>query len=395
VLVRVLASLVPSWLAWAASQALIGWLVFSSTRSPAVVGLALVVRITPLALTGVPAGALSDRVGPLRLLAAGNAIGAVVSLVLASAALATTPPLAALLLLSAGYGVGDAARMVGGQNLAYDLSGRFGATRAIAMANLVSGVGQLLGGTLAGVTLDTVGAAATAAAVGAAYAAGGLSLVRLSHLPRERSSPVPSLLSGVRDGLRLLRQLPAIRLLITVALVVELFGFSGMALDSIFAGAVFVAGPGGLGAILAARAAGRITGAGVLALFRPRAEIGRWLAVAAALFGAGLVGYAFAPALPSALVLMWVTGVAAVLVDALAQTAIQDGVKPALRGAASGLWVVTVGLGPIGVLEVGVVAQLIGARLAQAANGVVVLVFGLLLLGALGRRLRPGGYPRG
>ena len=357
-------------------------------------GLALVMRIIPLGLAGVPAGALSDRVGPLRLLGAGNAIGAITSLVLACAALTTVPPLAALLLLSAGYGVGDAARMVGGQNLAYSLSGRFGAMRAIAMANLVSGVGQVLGGVLAGVTLATVGAAGTAATVGAAYAAGGLSLARLPHLRRVDSAPSASLLYGIREGLRLLRDVPALRLLITVALVVEVFGFSGMALDSIFAGAVFAAGPGGLGAILAARAVGRICGAGVLTLFRPRAEIGRWLAVAAVLFGAGLVGYAFAPALPAALMLMWVTGIAAVLVDALEQTAVQASVKPALRGAASGLWVLTVGLGPIGVLEVGVVAQLLGARLAQAANGVVVLVFGALLLGALGRRLLSAGTVR-
>jgi hypothetical protein len=179
-----------------------------------------------------------------------------------------------------------------------------------------------------------------------------------------------------------------IGLLIAIALVVEVFAFSGMALDPVFAGAVFAVGPLGLGAILTARAVGRISGAGVLALVGPRAEIGRWLAAAVALFGAGLVGFALAPAFDAALALVWVAGVAGVVVDVLEQTALQAGVSAASRGRATGLWVLTVGVGPLGVLEVGVVAQLLGARLAQASNGLLVAIFGLLLLGKLGRRVR-------
>jgi MFS family permease len=387
VLVRVLASMLPSWLAWAASQALIGWLVFASTESAGLVGLAFVLRFTVLALAAVPAGALSDRFGRLRMLVASNGISAFMSLALAVAAIRSAPSLAILFLVSAGFGVGDAARMVSGQNLAYDLSGRLGATRAIAMANLVSGVGQVLGGIVAGVTIGTVGSSATAVVVGGAYSAGALSLVGLADLPKQSSVQTQSLLFSVPDGLRLLRESQVVRLLITVALLVELFGFSGMTLDPVFAGAVFLAGPGGLGAILAARGAGRISGAGLLTLLRPRPAIGNWLAMAVALFGAGLIGYALAPALPAALVLVWATGFAAVVVDALEQTAIQAGVSPTLRGRATGLWVLTVGVGRVGALEVALVAQLMGARFAQAANGLVVLVFGLLLLGTLGRRL--------
>ena len=385
---RVLASLLPSWMGWTASQALIGWLVFSSTHSALLVGLAFVLRFTPLALAGVPSGALSDRFGRVGVLAGSNALCATISLVLAVAALAGNVPVLFLLLASAGYGIGDSARMVSGQNLAYDLSGKLGATRAIAMANLTAAVGQVIGGALTGFTLGFLGSSITALTVGIAYSAGALSLLGLPNLPAAAPRASQSLVSGIREGLRLLHELPVVRLLIAVALIVEVFGFSGMALDPVFAGEVFLAGPGGLGAILAARAIGRITGAALLILTPARSAIGRWLAFGVLVFGAALVGYALAPGLFVGLVLMWATGVASVVVDSVEQTALQAGVGAAARGLATGLWVLTVGLGPIGVLEVGLLAQLLGARLAQAANGLIVLVFGALLLGALGRYLR-------
>jgi hypothetical protein len=384
----VLASLLPSWLGWAASQALIGWLIFASTHSAFLVGLAFVLRFTPLALAGVPSGALSDRFGRVGVLVGSNALCAFISFVLAVIAIAGNPAVVVLLLASAGYGMGDSARMVSGQNLAYDLSGELGPTRAIAMANLTSAVGQVIGGAVAGITLGTLGSATTAVVVGIAYATGALSLVGLPTLPTAPPRQTQSLRLAIREGLRLLHELPVVRLLIGVALIVEVFGFSGMALDPVFAGAVFRAGPGALGAILAARATGRIVGAALLVFTPARSAIGRWLAIAVLVFGASLVGYAVAPALFPALILMWLTGVASVVVDSLEQTALQAGVSATARGRASGLWVLTVGLGPVGVLEVGFVAQVLGARLAQAANGVIVVAFGLILLGKFGHYLR-------
>jgi hypothetical protein len=333
-------------------------------------------------------GALSDRFGRFRLLVASNSVQAAISFALAAAALGGAPSLAVLLLASTGYGVADSGRLVSGANLTYDLSGRLGAMRAIATANVISGIGMALGGVIAGVTLGRAGPSATAAVIGVAFSAGALALIGLPQLSPPTSRRTSSLFSLVRAGLGLVRGLPAVRLLIIIALVAEVFAFSGMTLDPIFARVVFVVGPTGLGEILTARAVGRISGAAVLVLIGPRAEIGRWLAVAVSLFGAALLGYALAPAFAAALVLVWVSGVAGVTVDVLEQTALQAGVGSTSRGRAAGLWVLTLGLGPIGVVEVGFLAQLLGARVAQASDGLIVVAFGLLLLGKLGQRVR-------
>jgi MFS family permease len=387
-LAPVLASVLPSWIGWTGSQALLGWLVFSATSSAALVSLAFTLRLAALALSGVPVGALSDRAGRIPVLVGSNAAAAGISLILALAASMDSPPLWMLLLASAGYGLADSARLVSGANLVFDRSGDFGATRALAIGNSIAAFGQVLGGVIAGFTLSNLGSSATAAFVGLAFASSCISFASLRAGPSVRSKEARTLRSDVRDGLRLMRQVSSVRVLMSVAVLVEVFAFSGMALDPVFAGSVFEVGAAGLGAILAARAMGRLAGAVVLALLPRRAAIGSWLAISVSVFGAGLVGYAFAPELPAALGLVWLTGFAAVLVDTLVQTSLQAGVREAARGRAAGLWVLTFGLGPVGVLEIGYAAQFFGARSAQALNGFVVLIFGLLLLGTIGRRVR-------
>jgi hypothetical protein len=298
-------------------------------------------------------------------------------------------PLFVLLAAAASFGLADAGRMVSGNNLVYDLAGDFGTTRAIAASNFVSGIGAALGGAVAGVTLSFAGPAITATVVGLAYGSSALLLMGVSDLPVTHTEATPSFLAAVGAGLALLRNVPAVGVLIGVALTVELFAFSSIGLDPVFAGNVFAAGPAGLGLILVARAVGRLSGSGILTLVPPRRSLGRALELAVLGFGLALMAYALAPRLLIAVPIVFGAGIASVVVDALVLTALQAGVEPGSRGRVAGLWVLIVGLQPIGVLEVGLVAQFAGARFAQLLNGLIVTTFGLLLLGtALGRRLR-------
>ena len=388
-LIRVLAAQFPSWAARTASQALIGWLVYASTGSSSLVAVSFALRFLPLATVGVAVGALSDRFGASRLLWVSNVLNGLISIVIAAAAAKSKLQLGLLLSAATGYGLGDAARMVSGQNLTFHFAGRLGAMRAIALLNIVSGFGQALGGTLVGIGLGQVGPSPTALSIAAAYGGGALISIGL----KTTSSPTTkqSILSSISEGLHIIRTMPLIRVLIVVALVIEVFAFSGTALDPVFAVTVFAAGPGGLGAILTARAIGRMSGASFIAVKPQALSIGRWLTVGVLLFGTGLMGYAIAPTLRLALVLTWATGVAGAIVDALEQTGMQGLVSSAIRGRSTGLWLLAVGLGPVGALEIGIVAQAFGPRFAQLFNGLLVASLGLLLFGRIARTFRSIG----
>jgi MFS family permease len=385
---RVLLALLPAWLGWTASQALIGWLVFVQTGSPAVVGLAFALRFAPLAIAGVPTGALSDRRGRVQILQGSNALAVAVAFSIVVISLAGVTSTIVLLAAAAIFGLADTGRMVSGNNLVYDLAGDLGTTRAVAASNFVSGIGVALGGAISGFALTAAGPAATATVVGVAYVISALLLIGVSDAPLKQPAAAPAFAASISAGLALLRDVPSVRVLIGVALAVELFAFSYLALDPVFAGKVFAAGPAGLGVIFVARAIGRLGGSGILVLTPPRRSLGRALTAAVLGFGLALVAYALAPQLLIAAPFILGAGLASVVVDALVLTALQASVEPGSRGRVAGLWVVIVGLQPIGALEVGLVAQVAGARFALGLNGVIVAAFGLLLLrSALGRRI--------
>src|ERR1700688_3183651 len=110
-------AMLPSWLSWSASLAVIGWLAFAATKAPGIVGLVFAVRLAPLVLLGVPVGTLSDRFGRVRILQASNLLSAAIFCGLAVLAIWRTPSLGVLLGASIGLGVADAGRMVCGNNL--------------------------------------------------------------------------------------------------------------------------------------------------------------------------------------------------------------------------------------------------------------------------------------
>ena len=386
---RVLVALVPAWLAWTASQAVIGWLVYAATASPALVGLAFALRFAPLAIVGVPMGALSDRLGRVRILQGSCLLAGATAFAIAALAGSGAAHFLILLAAAAALGLADAGRMVAGNNLVFDLAGDLGTTRAMAVSNFVSGIGAALGGGLAGVTLGAAGPAFTATVVGAAYMASAVLLIGVSDVMVERPKAVPSFVAAIGAGLALLRDVPTVGVLIGVALAAELFAFSSIALDPVFAGQVFAAGPAGLGLILVGRAIGRLAGSGMLALMPPHRSLGRVLTLGVLGFGVALVAYSLAPRLVVAVPIIVLVGIASVVVDALVLTALQAGVDAGSRGRVAGLWVLIIGLQPLGVLEVGTLAQFAGARFAQLFNGVIVVAFGLLLVGTtLGRRIR-------
>jgi MFS family permease len=381
-----LVSFLFSWVSFTASIALIGWLVFERTSSPVVVSIAFAFRSLPLAFTGVLAGILSERFGGRFMLVAANVSQALISFALAIAAAAHWATAPVLILAAGAYGVADSVRLVSGMNLTYDLTHSSHRLRGMAWANLVSSGGQALGALIATGALSRLGPSAAAAAVGAVFLIGAAVAVRV-EVPRSADPPDrSSLISSIKAGIGLLGHARTITLLFSVAVIAECFAFSGAALDPVFAGSVFVAGPLGLGLILVARAAGRIAGSALLIWQGHSRTAISWIAVAVGFFGAFLVAFAAAPTFPVALLFTCGAGAAGAIVDVAEQTGMQASVDPSVRGRAAGLWVLAVGLGPLGVLEVGGLAQAVGARATEAINGGLVALFGLLLVVALIRR---------
>ena len=110
-----------------------------------------------------------------------------------------------------------------------------------------------------------------------------------------------------------------------------------------------------------------------------------------AVFGAGLIAFAFSPGLGAAVLPLLVVGAAAAASDSLSQSLVQRAAGDAERGAAMGLWAFALGVGPLGHIVAGAAAGQFGAVATQAVfGGLLVLVMIVLSFQPLDPRIAAG-----
>lgn len=368
--------------AWTLSAVILSWVALIVTTEPLAVGVVLAVRFLMLLLLGIPAGVLADRVDRRRLLQAGSLGGAAVAIGLASLAGASgdTLPLWALIGGSMLLGALDSVRYAASHAYAFDLVGPSLATTGLAVANLATLGGGVLGSIVGGYVLDHAGLAVAfmVMALVSVGAAAALMPARGRASPAHR--PPAAQGAGVRESLTLLRRDRLVRLLLSAIVVVEVLGFSCMTLIPVFTRDVFGAGPDAYGSMNAIRSVGGIVALLLVIRSGSRAGTGRALLGASVLFGVALVAFALSPSFVVAAVPMLVVGAAGAATDSLSQTLIQRSVADAERGAAMGVWAFGLGFGPLGYLVAGGMAGRVGPELTQALFGIALASVSLLLM---------------
>jgi MFS family permease len=103
--------------------------------------------------------------------------------------------------------------------------------------------------------------------------------------------------------------------------------------------------------------------------------LGRWVAVSAAGFGAGLIAFSFSRSLWVSAALLVPVGYALMLEMASSNTLIQAMVPDHLRGRVMAVYsMMFMGMAPIGALAAGFAAHAFGAAETVAAGGVLCIV---------------------
>jgi MFS family permease len=376
---------------WALSAVAFAWVTLVVTTEPVAVGAVFAIRFVALLLFGIPAGVLADRVDRRRLLIAASLGSAVVGAVLAVVAAAEggTLPFWALLGGSFLLGVLDAGRIATSTTYAFDLVGPALATSGIAVVNVLGQMAGIAGSIVGGQLLGTAGlpAALGVMSLGMLVSAAVLALSR-GHRRRIDTRPKVAP-AGLRVSMTLLRRNRLLALLTLTVVMVEILGFSSLTLIPVFAREVFGAGPDAYGAMSAIRSVGGVLG--LLVVIRLGSRVTRGLALTGvdAVFGAGLIAFAFSPGLGAAVLPLLVVGAAAAASDSLSQSLVQRAAGDAERGAAMGLWAFALGVGPLGHIVAGAAAGQFGPVATQAVfGGVLVLVMIALSFQPLIRGLR-------
>jgi MFS family permease len=365
-------SLIGTWMTRIATA----WLVYRLTHSAFLLGVVGFAGQIPTFILGPFAGVWVDRWGRHRTLVITQVLSMLQSFALAGLALRGTITIADIIWLSLAQGFINAFDMPARQAFVVQMiENREDLGNAIALNSSMVHVARLLGPSIAGVVIAAVGEGYCFLIDGFSYIAVILSLLamRIVAIPQARKNQ--AVLHDVKEGWSYTARSVPIRSILLLLALVSLVGMPYTILMPIFAGAVLHGGPHTLGFLMGASGVGALIGAMALAARRTVAGLDGVLPIAAAIFGAGLIGFGFSRLLWLSLLLMPIAGGAMMQQMAASNTILQTIVHEDKRGRVMSFYSMAfMGMAPFGSLLAGALASRIGAPKTLILGGAICIL---------------------
>ncbi|AEY90050.1 MFS transporter [Streptomyces olivaceoviridis] len=376
------------------------WLVLSLTGSSAAVGITTALQFLPMLLFGLYGGVLVDRLPKRPALLVTQSAMALTGLVLAALTLSGHVQVWHVYVAAFAVGLATVVDNPARQSFVSEMVGPEQLQNAVSLNSANFQSARLVGPAVAGLMITGVGTGWAFLANGLSFAApiAGLLLMRARELHVVERAPRGK--GQLREGLRYVAKRPELIWPIVLVGFIGTFGFNFPVWLSAYADHVFDAGAGAYSLFNTLMAVGSLVGA-LLAARRGTARL-RVLIAAALAFGTLETVAAVAPSYWLFALLMVPIGVFGLTVNVTANTAVQMGTDPAMRGRVMALFMmVFMGGTPLGAPVVGWITDTYGARIGFAAGGVVSAAaagaIGLVLARIGGLRLSVGwhrGHPR-
>jgi MFS family permease len=382
-------SLVGTWM----QQVALAWLVFvltgSSKESSFWLGLVGFCGQAPALLLAPFAGVFVDRWNRHRLLLVTQTLMMVQAFAVAVLAFTDKADIPSLVALSLFLGVLNVFDMTARQAFYTEmLDRREDLANAIALNSSIVNGSRLVRPALAGLLLAETSAGFCFLVNGLSYLAVLAALLAMRLPARPRPAVRDRVLAGLREGLAYGLGFVPIRSILLLLSLVSLMGMSYSVLLPVFASDVLGGGPTTYGLLGAASGIGALVAALLLAARHSVLGLGRWIALAPALFGAALVGFSFSKSLWLSLPLLMAVGFAMMAQMASSNTVLQTIVDEDKRGRVMSLYTMAfLGTAPLGSLLAGWLADRVGPQETVRLGGACCVLGSLLFLTQL-QRLR-------
>lgn len=354
-------------------QTALYWAALQSGTTGTVGALVAVLSVPSLVLT-IPAGYLTDRLGPFWLLFLGQAAPAAacalgVAMVGADGTIAFGPAAGVTLVVGIAYALWNVPAIVYVTRIVKP--GLLGS--AIALMALQFAVGRIVGGALGGALVEVGGAGLAFASSSLVFVLGLAIVLTLPRMPGLEYR-TGSTLQGMVEAVRWLRSAPATLVLVVLAGTASLLAYAYIPLLGALSRDVIGAGPGGLGVLTAASGVGMFIAALGAHAVGIRVGRGRGVVVSMALGACAMAVLGASTVLVASVVLVAVVAFLGSTRSALAQLLIQTLAPPRMRGRVASLadFVAQV-MAIIGSITVGELAAAWGPTAVLVACGIGIV----------------------
>ena len=360
------------------------WLVLTLTGSSVLLGVVVALQALPVLLLAPYGGVVADRVDKRRLMVALQSVMGVQALALAVLTLAGVVRFWEIAFLAAVLGANNAFETPARQAFMLELVGPEQLRNAVTLNAVMVNVARTVGPAVAGLIV-------AAAGEGICFLVNAVSFVAVvfSLLTLDVSRIVPSdrmirARGQLREGLRYVRGKPELLLPLVLMGIIGTLTYEFSVSLPVLARRTLGLDAAGFGYMTAAMGAGAVVG-GLVVAARGRTGA-RPLVLAAGLFGVFVLGAALAPDMPLELGALVLVGMASVSFISTANSTLQLGSPPQMRGRVMGLWIVAFqGSTPIGGPLIGWIIARTDARVGLLVGGAAALAAAALGVGMLRR----------
>ena len=372
-------SLIGTWIQMVAML----WLVYSITNSALILGVVGFSGQIPMFVIAPFAGALADRVNKHKVLLITQSLALVQALILAGLVLFNLVTVWHLIILSVILGLINAVDMPVRQSFVIEMieNNKEDIGNAIALNSSMVNAARLVGPSIAGILIATVGEGWCFFLNSLSYVAVVVSLMKMKITPVVHSGEDKKILRDISEGFKYSFGFPPIKYLISQLAVIGLFGSMITLLAPVVAKEMLHGNASTFGFLMSAFGSGALIGAVYLLNKKTVLGLGRLIALAASLFGLSLILFSFSHIFVVSIIIMLFAGFSNMLIIASTNTLLQTLVEEDNRGRVMSLYTMAFrGMSPFGNLLAGSLAGFIGTEFALASGGVISLASGLLFL---------------
>jgi MFS family permease len=365
-------SLVGTWITRIATS----WLVYRLTGSALLLGIVGFCGQIPTLFLAPVAGVFVDRWDRHRVLVVTQALSALQSLGLAVLALTGAITVAQVLALQIVQGVINAFDTPARQAFVVSMiEDRADLPNAIALNSSMVNASRILGPSIGGVLIAAVGEGWCFLADAVSYLAVIASLLAMRVPPRVRTVPLTRVMDELRTGFEYVTGFAPIRTALLLLALVSTMGMPYTVLMPAVTAKLLHGGPHTLGLLMTASGSGALAGAIYLATRRSVVGLGRVIALAAALFGTGLIAFGLSRTLWVSLLVLPIVGAGFMISLAATNTIVQTITEEHLRGRVMAFYTMAfLGTAPLGSLLAGVLADRIGEPRTIILGGVACVL---------------------
>ncbi|MFA5972451.1 MAG: MFS transporter [Lentimicrobiaceae bacterium] len=353
-------SLIGTWIQMVATT----WLVYKITNSAFMLGVVGFSGQIPLFILAPIAGIIADRWNKKRILLVTQSLALVQALVLSVIVFTNIVTVWHLIVLSIILGIINAFDMPIRQAFVIDMldNQKQDLSNAIALnSSMVNGT-RLIGPSIAGILIATVGDGWCFAINSLSYVAVIISLLRMNIISIPKIKSTARVLTELKEGFSYTFGFKPIKYLILLLALVSLVGTPLTLLAPVFAKDYLHGNSSTFGFLMSAYGAGALFGAIYLLNRKNVLGLGKLIAFSVLLFGTGLIVFSVSRILWLSIIMMIISGMGMMLHVASTNTLLQTITEENKRGRVMSFYSMAfLGMAPFGNLVSGSLAGLIGA----------------------------------